>query len=112
MTNTTTALGDILNLLKTIQGLDNEFPLQYAVCLIEIAKDEGLSVSSLAERTNLSLSTVSRIVGALSDHRQRGEPFELVEVQICAKERRRKELYLSDRGRQFIKTLCNQSLAA
>ncbi|MFK7840249.1 MAG: helix-turn-helix domain-containing protein [Bdellovibrionales bacterium] len=44
------------------------------MCLGEITLDEGLSVTQLSNRTGLALSTVSRIVGALSQYRQMGEP--------------------------------------
>lgn len=91
-----------LKLLKELQKLDPEFPLQYAICLFEISLNEGLSVSELARRTNLSLSTVSRIVGALSKHRQKGAPFQLVTAKIAQTERRRKEIYLTTRGKAVL----------
>ncbi|MFK7839089.1 MAG: helix-turn-helix domain-containing protein, partial [Bdellovibrionales bacterium] len=63
-----------LQLLRELQKIDPEFPIQYAICLGEITLDEGLSVTQLSNRTGLALSTVSRIVGALSQYRQMGEP--------------------------------------
>ncbi len=59
----------------------------------------------LAERTGLALSTVSRITGALSDYRQKGQPFGFIEVKVSATERRRKELYLTPLGRSTLKDL-------
>lgn len=91
-----------LKLLRELQKIDPEFPLQYAACLAEIAKDEGLSLSTLAGRAGLTLSTVSRIVGALSKHRQSGAPYGLIRVKVSAQERRRKELYLTARGKAVI----------
>ncbi len=88
-----------LSLLRELQKIDPEFPLQYTVCLCEIARDEGMSLTALSQRTGMPLSTVSRIVGALSQNRQRGVPYNLVRVVLSASERRRKELYLSVRGR-------------
>ena len=96
---------EFLKLLRELQKIDPEFPLQYAVCLGVIALDEGLSISSLSEKTSLSLSTVSRIVGALSNSRQRGEAYGLVQVKICETERRKKELYLTNKGRYFIESI-------
>ena len=93
----------LLRILKALQRIDPEFPIQYAVCLTEISLDEGLSLSELAGRTGLALSTVSRIVGALSEKRQgAGKPYGLVTVKISAGERRRKELYLSPEGRAVL----------
>lgn len=72
------------------------------ICLAEIARDEGLSLTTLAERTSLSLSTISRIVGALSDYRQNGQPFGLVDIRISPTERRRKELFLTSKGKTIL----------
>lgn len=106
----------LLDILHQLQKIDPEFPLQYAVCLTEISLDEGCSLTTLAERAGLTLSTVSRIVGALSDYRQNGQPYGLIEIRISAAERRRKELYLTARGRstlqKLIKTLEHGSAAA
>jgi len=95
-------LTDILNLLHELQKIDPEFPLQYAVCLCEIAMAEGLSLTALSQRTAMPLSTVSRIVGALAQNRQRGVPYNLVRVALSSTERRKKELYLSARGKAVI----------
>lgn len=98
-------LGTLLSLLRELQKIDPEFPLQYAVCLAEISQNEGLSLTDLAGRTNLALSTISRIVGALANNRQKGKPFGLVRVVVSETERRRKELYLTARGRAVIEKL-------
>lgn len=97
-----TEIQKILLLLREFQKMDPEFPLQYAICLLQIARGEGLSLTELAQRSSMALSTVSRIVGALSQFRQIGQPYELVRVEICAGERRKKELYLTDKGRALV----------
>ncbi|MCL4677111.1 MAG: winged helix-turn-helix transcriptional regulator [Alphaproteobacteria bacterium] len=101
----TREIDNLRSLLRELQKIDPEFPLQYALCLCEIAADEGLSVTALAEKVRLPLSTVSRIVGALSSKRQKGQPYGLVEVSISAAERRRKELNLTARGRAVMEGL-------
>lgn len=95
----------ILDLLHQLQKIDQEFPLQYAICLVEISLDEGCSLTTLAEKAGLTLSTISRIVGALSDYRQNGQPYGLVEIRVSAEERRRKELYLTARGKTALQKL-------
>jgi DNA-binding MarR family transcriptional regulator len=94
-------------LLRELQKIDPEFPLQYALCLAEISTNEGLSLTHLSARTGMPLSTISRIVGALSRHRQSGTPYGLVRVAISAQERRRKELYLTPRGHSVIQDIAN-----
>ncbi|MCB1533016.1 MAG: helix-turn-helix domain-containing protein [Alphaproteobacteria bacterium] len=92
-------------LLRELQKIDQEFPLQYAVCLAEISMEEGISLTQLSQKTGMPLSTVSRIVGALSKHRQKGAPFELIRVKISEQERRRKELHLTAKGKAFIDSI-------
>lgn len=94
-----------LILLRELQKIDPEFPLQYTICLSHIAMDEGLSLTSLAAQAGMPLSTVSRIVGALSSKRQKGVPYNLVRVRISPHERRRKELYLTPRGKTVMQGL-------
>ena len=94
-----------IGLLHELQKIDPEFPLQYALCLAEISQDEGLSLTHLAKRTGMPLSTVSRIVGALSRRRQSGRPYGLVSVSIAARERRRKELRLTAQGRDVVHSI-------
>lgn len=67
--------------------------------------NEGLSISALAEKANLSLSTASRIVGALAKQRQKGHPYGLVRVEISREEKRRKELYMSVKGKAFMNSI-------
>ena len=87
-----------MSLLRQLERVDPEFPLNYSICLVEIARAEGLSLTKLSERTGLALSTVSRIVGALSQYRQNGQSYGLIELKVSPKERRRKELYLTPKG--------------
>ena len=94
-----------LTLLGQLARVDPEFPLHYAICLAHISLDEGMSLTMLAEQTGLSLSTVSRIVGALSEHRQNGQSYGLVDVRISKEERRRKELYLTTKGWALMRSI-------
>ncbi|MCB9990984.1 MAG: helix-turn-helix domain-containing protein [Rhodospirillales bacterium] len=94
-----------LVLLRELQKIDPEFPLQYAICFSEIALDEGQSLTALSTKTGMPLSTVSRIVGALSRQRQKGTPYGLVRVAVSPQERRKKELYLTTRGRAIMQDI-------
>lgn len=87
-----------LDLLQQLTRVDPEFPLHYSICLTQIAMNEGISLTQLAERTGLALSTVSRIVGALSNYRQNGQAYGLIDLRVSVNERRRKELYLTSKG--------------
>ena len=102
---------EFLVLLRELQKIDPEFPLQYAVCLAEISLREGLSLTDLSETTGMPLSTVSRIVGALSKHRQKGTPYGLVRATIAPDERRRKQIFLTPRGRAVVDDTLTDLLA-
>ena len=100
-----THVQDFLRILQELQKIDSEFPLHYAICMAEISLHEGLSLTELSNNTGLALSTISRIIGALSDSRQKGTPFGLVNVKISETEKRRKEIYLTNKGRDFINSI-------
>ncbi len=89
--------------MQVLRSLDSEFPIQHALALGIISQNPGMSLTQLAEKLNLNLSTVSRIIGALSDHRANGQPYYMVEVKKSEQERRRKELYLTPKGEAFLK---------
>lgn len=97
----------MLSLLEQIRAIDPEFPLHYAICLGEIALDEGMSLTALAGKTGLALPTVSRIAGALSAYRGNGRPYGLVTMRPGSLERRRKHLYLTPKARAFFSDLRN-----
>lgn len=92
----------LLALLYQLQKIDPEFPIQYAICLVEIARNEGCSLTDLSEKTGLALSTISRITGALSSYRQKGTPYEFIIMKVSETERRKKELFLSPKGKQAL----------
>lgn len=93
---------DFLRVLKKFQKINPEFPLQYIVCLSYIALDESLSMTDLADRTGMALSTVSRIVTALS--RANGA-YELIRVEIAPDEKRRKRIFLTEKGKTLIQNI-------
>lgn len=87
--------------LEKFSNLAYGMPISYALAYLEVAKDEGLSITTLAERLNLPLSTVSRKVAALSDPKK----YNLIQVIIDRDEKRRKIISLTDKGKDFLKTL-------
>lgn len=91
-----------LNVLETLRKIDSEFPLQYSICLAQISMEEGMSLTELSQKMGLGLSTVSRIVGALSKYRQNGNPYGLIELKISPEERRKKAIYLTSKGRDVL----------
>ena len=96
----------LLSLLRALSGLDKDFPLPYAVFLLEVARNEGCSLSDLRKATGTPLPTLSRILWALSTKRQTGaEPYRLIEQDYAADNHRRKVIRLSAKGRRLISRL-------
>jgi DNA-binding MarR family transcriptional regulator len=94
-----------LEVLQQVERVDSEFPLNYSICLAHIALNEGLSLTQLAEKTGLGLSTISRIVAAMSDFRPNGQSYGLIDLKVSPQERRRKELTLTPKGWTVIRSV-------
>lgn len=92
-------------ILQELTNIDPEFPIQWAVVFAEIAMEEGASLKDVSERTGVSMSVMSRTIGALSNARRMGKPYGLVAVRHAKDDRRRKELYLSAKGKKLIEKL-------
>lgn len=98
-------LQKIQNTLQELGTVDPEFPLSWASVFIDVALNEGCSLKDIAERTGISMSVMSRTIGALSSYRRMGKPYGLVVVKMAKDDRRRKELFLSAKGKKLIESL-------
>ena len=95
------------NIFNVCDDFDRMFPLQYVRCLLLVRKLEGLTISELSENSGLALSTVSRIVNALAEKRQKGTAYNLISVTFSMNNKRSKHLFLTQEGRIFLKNLCS-----
>ena len=100
-------LDESLSFLKNVQKLHNEMPLQQLMCLLVVAKDpEGLSLTEIARRADISLTTASRYVAALGkQNRKREEGLNLVESYEDPMERRKKIIRLTIKGQATLKKI-------
>lgn len=103
--HTHASIDRLLQIFETFLKIDSGFPMHYALCLLHIAKAPGLSITDLSKITGIQISTISRIVGALSEWRDNGQPYGLIEIRQSPIERRRKELHLSKNGEKLIQKL-------
>jgi DNA-binding MarR family transcriptional regulator len=92
-------------ILEALIEIDPEFPIQWVTVFAEIATEEGISLKDVSERTGISMSVMSRTIGALSNARRMGKPYGLVTVKSAKDDRRRKELFLSARGKKLMERL-------
>ena len=93
------------NILQELIAIDPEFPIQWVTVFGEIAGEEGISLKDISDRTGNSMSVMSRTIGALSNARRMGKPYGLVVVKHAREDRRRKELYLSAKGKKLVERL-------
>ncbi len=92
-------------ILEALIEIDPEFPIQWVTVFAEIATEEGISLKDVSERTGISMSVMSRTIGALSNARRMGKPYGLITVKSAKDDRRRKELFLSARGKKLMERL-------
>lgn len=92
-------------LLEALIEIDPEFPIQWVTVFAEIAAEEGVSLKDISDRTGISMSVMSRTIGALSNARRMGKPYGLIMVRSAKDDRRRKELFLSVRGKKLLERL-------
>jgi DNA-binding MarR family transcriptional regulator len=88
--------------LIELTQIDPEFPIQWAIVFMTIAENEGAALKDIAEQTGISMSVMSRTIGALSNTRRMGKPYGLVLVKLAKDDKRRKELYLSAKGKRLL----------
>jgi len=102
---TTKKLKKLQGILNELTAIDPEFPIQWVSVFAEIASEEGISLKDVADRTGISMSVMSRTIGALSNARRMGKPYGLVVVRHAKDDRRRKELLLSAKGKKLVEKL-------
>lgn len=99
-------IATVTRVLEAFRTLDPDLPIQYALSLMTIAQNEGISIGELAERLGIAQSSASRNVAALSRWHSFGKAgLDLVCAQEDPRERRRKIVTLTDRGRAFLDDL-------
>jgi DNA-binding MarR family transcriptional regulator len=101
----TNKLDKLQKALTELTSIDPEFPIQWALVFLAIANNEGAALKDIAEETGISMSVMSRTIGALSNARRMGKPYGIVIVKMAKDDRRRKELFLSAKGKRLLEKL-------
>jgi len=99
-------IATVTRVLEAFRTLDPDLPIQYALSFMTIAQNEGISIGELADRLGIAQSSASRNVAALSRWHSFGKAgLDLVSAQEDPRERRRKVVALTDKGRAFLDEL-------
>ncbi|HET8727699.1 MAG TPA: MarR family transcriptional regulator [Alphaproteobacteria bacterium] len=96
----------LIEVLEEFRRLDPDMPIQYALSFLTLARHEGLSIRELAERLDIAQSSASRNVAALGEwHSFRKPGHDLVQAKEDPRERRRKIVTVTERGRDLLARL-------
>ncbi|APX94919.1 hypothetical protein BWR19_06270 [Halomonas sp. 1513] len=97
-----------LSVVQFFRELDSDLPLQTASLFVHIAASPGISIKQLIEQTGSRQSTVSRTIAVLSQWQEVDKPgFGLVWTKEDPRERRRKLVFLTDKGEEFAAELAD-----
>ena len=95
--------------VSRIRQEDATIQIQVVATLLEVADNEGMSVTDIARKVGSALSSTSRNLAALSDrHWQKtksGQPkpgLGLVELRIDPMNSRSKQVFLTSKGKQLL----------
>lgn len=96
----------VKKLAGALQVFSNErgtMPMQYVESLLLVAEEEGLSVTDYAKRADVSVSVMSRHLLDIGKRNREMKPgFGWVDYRNNPMELRKKEYFLSDKGRALI----------
>jgi len=96
----------VVRVLEEFRRLDPDLPIQYALSFLTIAQHEGMSMGELAHHLGIAQSSASRNIAALSKWHSFGKAgHDLVEAHEDPRERRRKLVELTPRGRKLVQIL-------
>lgn len=101
-------LKQLMKSLEILRGLDSDMPLAQALCLLLIAKHEGLSLKDLAEKAGIGMASASRYVAYFGKPRAslgHKDGMGLVVATEDPLERRKKTISLTAKGRAIINKL-------
>jgi len=99
-------LDQLIDVLEEFRKIDPNMPVQYALSFLYVARHEGHSMRELKDFAGLSQAAVSRNVSALSNvHKRKGGGYELVATKEDIENRRLKRLYLTSKGRRWVRSI-------
>lgn len=102
------AMRRALSVVQLFRELQSDLPLQTASMFAVIAANPGISIKELINQTGSSQSTVSRTISVLSQWQEVDKPgYDLVWTKEDPHERRRKLVFLTEKGEEFAAELAD-----
>lgn len=92
-------LSTALGILTNLRALDSDMPVSQALCLLLIAKYDGISLKDLANKAGVGMASASRYVRVFSIE------MGLVTAEEDPNERRKKVISLTAKGKATVKKI-------
>lgn len=100
------ALWKFAQCLEEMRKLDPEIQAQTISCFLMVVIHPGITMKDIGERVGISQASTSRNIAALSKvHRLNRPGHDLVVATEDPVERRRKVVYLTDKGKRVAESL-------
>lgn len=101
----------LLRLVNKFRDLDSDitFSVAHVLLLVAEAGDEGISLTDVADKAGLGLSSVSRhaaYLGKINRHHEEG--YNLIQTHEDPMERRRRLATLTGKGKAFMNQLMKE----
>lgn len=106
-------LDKLLKIVSKFRQLDPElsFPEAHVLLIVSLADSSGISLTDIADKAGLGLSTVSRHVSYLGKiNRKHEEGLNLIQTHEDPMERRRRLATLTGKGRAFVNQLMKEAI--
>jgi DNA-binding MarR family transcriptional regulator len=95
-----------MNLIREFRKFDSEMPMQMASVFLRVAMQPGITIKELMTLEDISQSSASRNVAALSDWNRAHKPGHgLIKAVEDPYERRRKIVDLTPKGKRVAATM-------
>lgn len=96
----------LIRVFTELKALDTDMTLAQALCLLLIAKNEGLSLSELANKSGVGMASASRYVSAMGKPGPRNQrALGFITATEDPLERRKKVIQMTTKGRTFVNKL-------
>jgi DNA-binding MarR family transcriptional regulator len=107
------SINAVVRVIEEFRKLDADMQAQQMLTLLVIAKEEGIGVKEIAERTGVSTSAASRNVAYWSDWSAlKREGHDLVSIKADLMDTRRKQVSLNPKGKKFVSHIYEHSCEA
>lgn len=105
------AVETLLRIVSRFRGLDPDisFSVAHVFLLVAHAGDDGISLTDIADKAGLGLSTVSRhaaYLGKINRHHEEG--LQIIQTHEDPMERRRRLATLTGKGKAFMNQLMKE----